>query len=294
MAESTPRQKRIAMFQMLLCASMWSIAGVFIKQIPWSALSIAGWRGLISAAALFGCAKITKIPVRVTRRSLIMAFFVGGTSLCFVIANKLTTAANAIVLQFTSPVFILLYNVVFAHQKASKTDIAAVTLTLGGVALFFFDQLTPGYLIGNFVAICAGVFCAGMYIAVGSGSESERMGGTILGQSLTAVVGITFSLFAAPPEITGRAVLFIVILGVFQLGIPYALFVRSTRHCPPLACNLLGVMEPLLNPVWVFLFDGESPGVYALVGAAVVIATVTVWSVHQAKAPAPKKSSAGG
>jgi drug/metabolite transporter (DMT)-like permease len=287
MTESTPRQKRVAMFQMLLCASMWSIAGVFIKQIPWSAMSIAGCRGLVAALTLFICAKISKTPMRITRRAIIMAIFVSGTSLCFVAANKLTTAANAIVLQFTSPVFILLYNVVFLHQKALKSDIAAVALTLGGVALFFFDQLTPGYLIGNCVAICAGIFCAGMYIAVASGSEGERMSGTILGQSLTAAVGIVFSLFSAPPEITGRAVLYIAILGVFQLGLPYMLFLLSARHCPPLACNLLGVMEPLLNPVWVFLFDGEAPGVYALVGAAVVIATITVWSVHQAKTPAP-------
>lgn len=292
MAEGSAKQQRSAMLQMLLCASMWSIAGILIKLIPWSALGIAGWRGLLCAGVLMVYVKLSKTPLRIGRRALVTAFFICATSLCFVLANKLTTAANAIVLQFTSPVFILSYNVLFLRQRITRGDIAAVLLTMGGVALFFFDQLAPGHLLGNFVAILAGVFCAGMFISIGSGPEEERVSGTILGHLFTAAVGITAFFLAKPAQVSGSAVLCVVILGVFQLGLPYILFLHSSKHCPPLACNLLSVAEPLLNPVWVFIFDGEAPGLFALLGAVMVIVSVTVWSVHQAKASAPTKEDA--
>jgi drug/metabolite transporter (DMT)-like permease len=81
------------------------------------------------------------------------------------------------------------------------------------------------------------------------------------------------------PVFNGTTVSCILILGVFQLGISYILYVKASRYCPPLACCLLGAVEPLLNPVWVFLFNGEKPGIFALLGAVVVIASITIWSV---------------
>ena len=199
-------------------------------------------------------------------------------------ANKLTTSANAIVLQFTSPIFIIIYSALFFGRVPRKQDVAVVLATLFGISLFFFDQLKPGYLLGNFVAIAAGMFMAGMYVSVGEIEEEERFSGILNGQVLTFLVGFPVFLATKPP-ITPTAVTALVILGVFQLGLSYVLYVKASKYCPPLACCLLGAVEPLLNPVWVFLFNGEKPGVFALLGAVVVITSITVWSIYGQEAP---------
>lgn len=115
-----------------------------------------------------------------------------------------------------------------------------------------------------------------MYLCTGTIKEEDRMSGMLTGHLIAAVIGIPFMLFTEN-SYTGISVLGILILGIVQLGIPYILYVLSTKSCPPLACSLLGAIEPLLNPVWVALFDGEMPGMLALVGGILVITTVTLW-----------------
>lgn len=276
MKSLSPQRK--AMLQMILCASLWSIAGIFIKQIPWNPLVIAGARSLISGIFIFIYLKIKRVRFQFTRSAVISAVLMCCTFVAFVTANKLTTAANAIVLQFTAPVFLLIFSALIFHQKLRRADGIAVFVTLLGIALFFFDQLTPGHLLGNCVAILAGAFMAAMYLAVGNSSPESRLCGMLMGHLLTAIVGLPAAFFS-PTPVTGIAVLNIVILGVFQLGLPYLLFALAVEHCPPLACSLLGALEPLLNPIWVFLFDGEAPGIFALFGGVVVIAAVTVWCI---------------
>ena len=267
-----------AILEMLLCASLWSIAGILFKLIPWNGFAVAGMRSLIAGITIYVSMRLMGFRYVLNRRTLAAGFFSGCTYLCFTVANKLTTSANAIVLQFTSPIFIIIYSVILFSVKPKKRDLIVVLATLAGISLFFFDQLKPGYLLGNFVAIAAGMFMAGMYVAVGEIEEEERFSGILNGQILTFLVGFPFFL-ATKPEITPTAIAALVTLGVFQLGLSYVLYVKASRYCPPLACCLLGAIEPLLNPVWVFLFNGEKPGVFALMGAVVVITSITVWSI---------------
>lgn len=276
--------KNKAIVQMLICAALWSTAGIFIKLTPWSPFAIAGFRSAIGAVVVLIYIKISKTPVKFGRQAVINGALMSLTFLAFVVANKLTTAANAIVLQFTAPVFLMLYSAVFFKERIRRGDAFAVLFTLAGIALFFFDQLQPGYILGNCVAILAGAFMAGMYLTVGRADEPTKMGGMLLGHVFTAVVGIPFAFFT-PTPISVTPVLCILALGVIQLGIPYILLILSSKNCPPLACALLGAVEPLLNPIWVFLFDGEAPGVFALVGGVIVIAAVTVWCIWQNKNP---------
>ena len=264
---------------MLLCATLWSIAGILFKLIPWNGFAVAGMRSLIAGITIYVCMRLMGIPYVCNRRTLIAGFFSGCTYLCFTVANKLTTSANAIVLQFTSPIFIIIYSAVFFHRKIRKQDLAVVLATLAGISLFFLDQLKPGYLLGNFVAIGAGMFMAGMYVAVGEIEEKERFSGILNGQALTFLVGLPFFLLTKP-VITPTAVAALLTLGIFQLGLSYVLYVKASKYCPPLACCLLGAIEPLLNPVWVFLFNGERPGIFALIGAVVVITSITLWSIY--------------
>lgn len=281
---TTQKQKNTAILEMLVCATLWSIAGIFIKLIPWNAFVIAGLRSLFAGLVVLVYMKIRRLRLILNRRTVVAGVCMALLFFCFVGANKLTTAANAIVLQFTAPLFIMVLSVLFLHKKFRRADVLAVVFTMAGISLFFFDQLTPGHVLGNVVAILSGLFMALMYMNLGSCPETERMSSILIGQTLTFLCGVPL-LFTTHPVFSPLPVLHVVILGVVQLGIPYVLCARAAEHCPPLACSLLGALEPLLNPIWVFLFDGEAPGVFALAGGAVVIVTVTLWCIFGQRAP---------
>lgn len=274
----TQENRKKAILYMALCATLWSIGGIFIKMIPWNAFAIAGMRSAIAAVIVYVYIRNKKIKMQFIKPAFLSGFFMSGIFLSFVIANKLTTAANAIVLQFTSPVFILILSAIFLHKKSRKGDVITVVATLGGISLFFFDQLTTGGIIGNCFGILAGFMVACAYLVVGELDEETRMTGIFLGQIFTAVIGFP-ALFFTDVVITTPAVLSILALGIFQLGIPYVLFGIAIKDGSALACNLIGAIEPLLNPVWVFLFNGEAPGFFALIGAAIVIVAITFWCV---------------
>lgn len=272
------KKENKAIIEMLICATLWSTGGIFIKLLPWNGFAVAGLRSLIAGATMGVYMLLKKYRFMLSRRTFLSGVFTACVYTCFVLANKLTTAANAIVLQFTSPVFIVIFSALFFHKKIRRADLAAVLFTLLGVALFFFDQLKPGYILGNCVAIVAGMFMAGMFVTVGEMQGEERFSAIFIGQMLTFLVGLPF-VIATKPELTAQTLGCILALGVFQLGISYILYVKASVYCPPLACCLLGAVEPLLNPVWVFLFDGERPGLFALIGSVIVIVSVTLWCI---------------
>lgn len=281
-APSTAGERKKAVAQMLIAAALWSTGGIFIKLIPWNPFAIAGIRSLIAAVAVFAYIKKTGVRFQLSKKAAQSGLFMSGVFFFFVIANKLTTAANAIVLQFTSPVFILILGALFFHQKCKKGDIITVIITLGGISLFFFDQLTPGNLLGNCFGIVAGLMVACTYLVVGEVDEDTRMSGVFLGQIFTAIIGTPFVFFTDAP-VTAVSVTAIIALGIIQLGVPYVMFALSIKHCSALACNLIGAIEPLLNPVWVFLFAGERPGFFALIGAGVVLIAITAWCMWNEK-----------
>ena len=270
------KKENIAIIQMLVCAALWSIAGIFIKLIPWNAFAISSLRGLIAGITILVFIRIKGYKLVFNRKTVISGLLLAGVCTLFVAANKLTTAANAIVLQFTSPIFIVLISAVFLKQKIKRNDLLAVIFVMLGIALFFLDKLEGGYILGNCLAIAAGLFFACMFIVNGNAENEERFSAIMLGQFFTFLIGLPW-VVASPPEFSTIPVIYLLILGVFQLGIPYILYAKSSEYCPPLACNLLSALEPLLNPVWVLIFDGEKPGVYALIGGIIVIGAVTVW-----------------
>lgn len=278
-SQSNSTRKK-AMLLMALCACLWSISGIFIKWISWSPFLIAGGRSLISAAVLGLFMAVSRIGIQVCRSSLCAGISLGVSFLCFVSANKLTTAANAIVLQYTSPIFILIISALFLHQQIKKREAAVVCAAAAGICLFFLDQLSPGNIAGNFLGILAGFFLSIMFVLIGlaGNNDSIRMSGILFAHIFTALIGIPVGAsFTA--SISTREICLILILGIFQLGIPYIFYAIAAKDCSPLACSLIGMLEPLLNPVWVFLLDGEAPGPFALAGAAIVIAAVACWCV---------------
>ena len=281
-------KERIAIFQMLACATLWSMGGIFIKLIPWHGIVIAGLRSLVAGITIYVCMCIMDVKYVVNKKTLLAGLFSALTYICFVCANKLTTAANAIVLQFTSPVFIILYSAMLFKKPVRRQDLTVVCFTLVGIALFFLDQLAPGYILGNIMSIVAGMFMAGMFVSVGVLEEEQRFSGVLNGQIITFLACIPF-IFTTRPEMTSVTVSSLLILGVFQLGIAYVFYVKSSRYCPPLACCLLGALEPLLSPIWVLIFVGEKPGVFALIGGIIVVVSITVWCIFGQEKPAQEK-----
>ena len=279
------------MLQMLLCALLWSLGGVFIKLSPWNGLVLAGARSLLAAVVLLVYLAIRKLPLICNRHTLGVAVSLAGTMLSCVVATKLTTAANAIVLQYSVPVFILLYGALFQHKKFRLADWLVVPCTLGGVALFFVGQLDGGRTIGNLIAILAALFFSGCFLTSEAANENERINGILQGQLLTALIGLPFAVHYGMP-MSWQAVGCVAVLGIFQIGLPYILYALALRGCPPLACSLLAVIEPLLNPVWVALFYGELPGIWALIGGIIVVASITAWCVYNEKKPPENVSPA--
>ena len=286
------KKENLAIIEMLICATLWSIAGIFMKLLPWNGFAVAGLRSLIAGLTIAAYILIRGKRIIINRRTLVTGVFTACVYTCFAVANKLTTAANAIVLQFTSPVFIVIFSALILKKRIRRSDALVVSFTLLGIALFFFDQLRPGYILGNFVAIAAGMFMAGMFMAVGELEGEQRFSGILIGQTLTFLVGLPF-VIATRPEFTAVTTLSILILGVFQLGISYILYVESSKYCPPLACSLLGAAEPLLNPVWVLIFDGERPGVFALIGGVIVVVSITIWCVFGQEKPEESPRTSG-
>ncbi len=277
--QDTTVQRRRAIFGVLLCAAMWSTGGIFIKLLDWGPMPIAGLRSLIAGLVVVAYMLIRRMPYTLNRRSALSGLALCATFTLFVAANKLTTAANAIVLQFTSPVFIVVFSALFRGKRAAKADIITVAVTLVGISLFFFDQLEAGHMLGNVLGVCAGMSFACYYMSLEGTDEGVRMSSIANANALTALISLPF-IIAEGPEFNLTSAAVITALGTLQLGIPYVLLARASEYCPPLACSLLGAIEPLLNPVWVLIFDGERPGVFALCGGAVVIGAISLWCVY--------------
>ena len=272
------KKENRAILEMLLCAALWSIAGIFMKLLPWNGLAVASLRSLIAGLTIAVYMLLRRLPFTFDRRTLRAGVLAGSVYICFAAANKLTTAANAIVLQFTDPAFIVLFTALMTRKRPRGADLAVVLAVMGGITLFFFDQLGPSTLLGNFVAIAAGMFMAGMYMNVETLAAEERFSAILIGQSFAFLMGFP-AVVVTRPVFNAATLGCILALGVFQLGISYILYAKASAHSPPLACALLGAVEPLLNPLWVLLFDGERPGPFALIGGVIVIAAVTLWCI---------------
>ena len=267
------------MAAMLLCALLWSIGGIFIKLLPWNAFVIAGMRSAIAALVVAGYMGLRRIPLVLNRRTVTIAAFLAATYSMFVLSNKLTTAANAIVLQYCAPVFVLLYAAAVKHQKFHLADYLVVAATFLGIAVCFLTQLGGGGTAGNIVAVLTGVSFAGIFIFSEGIPPETRINGILQGQIMTALIGLPLMAFY-PPEMSGQALRSILVLGVFQLGIPFVLYAYALERAKPLVCSLLAVLEPLFNPVWVMLFYGEKPGLLSLIGGALVVGAITCWCVY--------------
>lgn len=260
---------------MLICAILWSTAGILIKLLPWNPLVISGMRSLIAGCVYYLYMRHEKTRFIINKNSILSGIFLMGTFLFYIAANKFTTSANAIVLQYSAPIFIIIISWVIFRQRFRAGDIITVAATFIGIALFFLDDLSAGYKLGNLMAIGSGICFACMFITTGRADKDSRSSGIFLGNVFTAAVGIPF-MFFSETTISTTTIFAILALGIFQLGLSYIFYGIAVQYISSLSCSLIGCIEPLLNPFWVFLIIGEVPGLFALIGGVIVISCIFI------------------
>lgn len=252
-----------------LTALLWSTGGLLIKFIPGSPVAINGARSLI--ALLFFFIYKRSVKIKINRYVVSAAICLVMTNLLYVIANKLTTAANAIVLQYTAPLFVLIWDCIYRKKAPSKKQCLVVLMAFAGMILFFFDQLDGGQMLGNIIAIGAGLSFSGVFF-INSLPDASSENASMLAFLLSFLISIPFLGDVWQMEASGIAAL--VVLGVFQVGLAYVLFARGAKLTSPVSASLIGLLEAVLNPTWVFLFYGEKVGRFALYGAVIILGAV--------------------
>lgn len=284
-----------AILLLIITSILWSTGGLFIKLIPWHPIAISSGRSFTASILMFiflvfklhNAQRDQNTTLRAVPQILshlknpfVILGGISGASLylLFVAANKLTSAGNAIVLQFTAPIWVILFSGVFLHKKPSLKDLLAVLFVFLGIGLFFIESLGHGHFIGDVLAVVAGMFMAIQLLFLKSKKVTEPVVITFLGNLLTFFIGLPFLISAIK---TPTALAYILFLGLLQIGVSYILYSYAVRYVTSLEALFITVIEPLLNPLWVYLMTGETIGKLAILGSIIVLATVLWHSMGQ-------------
>ena len=268
---------------MLSTALLWSTGGVLIKFIPWGSLTIASLRGLISVTILLAIRLVrlrrgTAKKLRFTRYNVAAGAAMFATSSLFLAANKLTTAANAIVLQYIAPILILLYTALVQKRRPTKAEILLTALVFLGCVLAFSDRLGGSGTLGDVLALLSGVTFAAL-ILLSQKKETNAEDGQIIGCGLSFLCYLPFLFTDTSLAFDPASVGAMLALGVLQYTLASILFAKGVKMTHPVAASIILTAEPIMNPVWVFLFLGELPGALAIAGFVLVISAVTLQSL---------------
>ncbi|HEY6121044.1 MAG TPA: DMT family transporter [Pyrinomonadaceae bacterium] len=267
----------------LAAAILWSTGGLFIKWTTITGLALSFGRSLTAAVTValftrhegFGLNRITALA----------AFLYAALLILFVLATKQTTAANAIFLQYTAPAYLLLLEPIFYQEKFRSRDLYTVTACIIGMSLFFVGKLRPQDVNGNLLALASGI-CFALYILLLRHSQSRkvnRASSVIYGNLLVVLIAAPAGL-AAVPRMTNLDWWSVAYLGIVQIGVAYTLFtVAMARGVRSLDAGIIGYIEPVLNPIWVFLLIGERPSNWALLGGSVIILAVVAHMLVDAR-----------
>jgi drug/metabolite transporter (DMT)-like permease len=266
----------------VICAVFWSTSGLFIKIVNWHPLIIAGLRSFIAALFMTGVSRLRPRYGKAGKAQPKMfwgaALSYALTMILFVIANKHTASANAILLQYSAPIWAAIFGWVLAGERPYAEHWAALGAVLIGLLLFFKDGLAGGSFWGDCIAVLSGIAFGLHSVFMRLQKEGDPRDALILSHWITAAACIPF-LFIAPPELTITNCFAIVFMGIVQIGAASLLFSYGIRRVRAVQAMLTAVVEPVLNPIWVLAVTGERPGVPALLGGGVIIAAVIASSL---------------
>lgn len=276
-------------------ALLWSSSGLFIKILPLGVLQIAGARSLVAALTIWAVLALRdrKPALHLDALGWACAASYAGVLIFFVAATKLTTAANAIFLQFSAPIYLVFLEPRVFGRRLHVRDLLAVGLTLGAMALFFVGRLQAGRLLGNLFGVASGLCLALFTLTLKlRGQRNPRqnpIGAIVAGNLLVAVLCAPLALPGFRPTLSQTAIL--LYLGIFQIGLAYILFNAGMRHLSATAAVVTGTLEAVFNPIWVFLGIGERPSAWALLGGAIILAVIA-WYGFVRKVTRPETAKA--
>ena len=267
--------KTKAVLMVVSAAALWSTAGFLIKWIVWTGVSIAGCRSLIAGIFLCCCLRrLPRMPGSTAAWACVLLYSMVVTT--FAMATKLTTAANAIVLQYLAPVYVALLAPVFLQEATRRRDWIFILLAACGMVMFFMDAVSAGGLTGNILGLCSGVFFAAFCMALRCVPEGYATDTVVWGNLATFVINLPFMDFQHIPDADGWFCL--LVLGCFQLGLGYYLYAKASVYLTALELIMIPMLEPLLNPLFVALLLGEIPGIWSLAGGVLVLSTIAGWA----------------
>ncbi len=256
---------------LIIASTLWSFGGVLIKFVSWNAMAIVGTRSLIAAFVLMLYSR--RLRLNFTKDMVLAAFFYSLMVVTFVTANKLTTAANAIFLQYTAPIYVAIFGTLVLKEKMVTTDYLTLVFVFFGMFLFFFGKISSGTALGNLFAILSGLAFGLFIVFLRKQKDAKPAESVVLGNIFAALVGLPF-LFREP--ITTSNVVGIVLLGTVQLGVSYIFYSMAITRVTAFEASLIPVIEPILNPIWVFLLTREYPSKFALIGGVIIVGSITL------------------
>jgi len=275
----------------LAAALLWSTGGLFIKWTTLSGLELSFGRSLFAAITV---ALFTRHEgFGINRLTAVASVLYAALLLLFVLATKQTTAANAIFLQYTAPVYLLILEPLVYKEKFRSRDLITVLVCVAGMTLFFVGKLRPQDVSGNLLALASGL-CFALYVLLLRHAKARTVNraSSVIYGSLLLVIFTAPAGLAAIPRLTQHDVLVVLYLGVVQIGLAYTLFtVAMARGVRSLDAGIVGYIEPVLNPIWVFLVLGEKPSGWALLGGVIIIVAVVSHMLLDARETRARKTA---
>ena len=276
-----PKQKTGPLYVML-AALLWSFAGVGAKYIPWHPLSISCVRGAVAAITI-ACMRRQQRPT-LTKATIAASLCMFATSTLFMFAIKLTSSANAIVLQYTAPVYVLIATTLVKKSRFRPMDIGAVLLTLTGIVFFFVDHMGKGAMLGNALSLLSGMTFACVFF-INSLPSANPQDASLIGCALSFLL-LPMLLIDKQVVSAGWLPWFVaILLGSVQLGLAYYFFSKGVQQTGAITSSIICTAEPILNPLWVFLVMNERPGTLSIIGGIIVIITICTYNILSVKQP---------
>jgi len=266
----------------MMSGLLFSIGGVCVKLIPWNAMAINAGRHLISFIIVGAYLALTKHNIKINKMVVMGSFALAATHITYTYATKLTAAGNAIVLEYTSPIFVILIMLLIFHQKPDKLDIVTCLFVFGGIICFFIDSMSSGNSLGDFFGLLAGVCYASFYV-ISTRDKADPLVGLWIGNAICTLVGIPQLLKIDYGTQSQNTWIALIALGVFQVAVANICLARGLASTPPVTANLLNAIEPILNPIIVAWIYHEYLSPIAIVGMVIVLVTVFVYNYKKIK-----------
>ena len=254
----------------LIAAVLWSSGGILIKLITFHPMQISFFRGIF--AALVFAIIFRKKAFIFNGMTFVNGIFYAGILILFVIATKLTTAANAIFLQYTAPIYVLVFEPLINKTEFKRINVITIFVCFVGMILFFMGELSFTHIEGNIVALLSGIAFAAFLIGMRHNKHEYQFSTIFYGNIIITLICIPMLGYFNAIKMTD--LLMVSFLGIFQIGIAYAIFTYGLKRVLAIEASLIGMIEPVLNPVWVLIWYGEVPSFPAMIGGIIIISAI--------------------